>query len=280
MMGIDIKPVSPVLGALVAGVDLAKPLDASSAVALRAAFDEHSMVLIRGQSLTEAQLSRAVSWLGQINRRNRPDDKRMESDPYISKVSNIRENGRLIGSLPDGELLFHFDSAYVEVPQKATFLYAVEIPREGGNTRFANAYMAYDLVPAKLKRRLEAHTALQVYDYTTVEKPDVDKGLDNIKHFSHPIFVRHPITGRRALYVSKLMTARINGLERAESNHILEELFACSEHPSIVYEHVWQVGDFVAWDNLCSSHARTDFSAAERRLLLRGVIKGEHRPAA
>ena len=276
----DIKPASPVVGALVSGVDLAKPLDVGTATALRAAFDEHLMVLVRGQSLTQESLVRAVGWLGEVNRRNRPDEKRMESDPYISKVSNIRENGRLIGSLPDGELLFHFDSAYVEVPQKATFLYAVEIPREGGNTRFANAYLAYDLVPAGLKKRLEGRTALQVYGYTTVEKPDIERGLDGIKHFSHPVFVRHPVTGRRALYVSRLMTARIDGVERAESDEVLAELFACAEHPSIVYEHVWRPGDFVAWDNLGSSHTRTDFSAAERRLLLRGVIKGEHRPTA
>lgn len=279
-MSLEIKPASPVLGAIVTGVDLARPLDAATAAALRSAFEEHLVVLIRGQRLTQQQLVEAVSWLGEVNRRNRPDDKRMESDPYISKVSNIRENGRLIGSLPDGELLFHFDSAYVEVPQKATFLYAVEVPRDGGNTRFANSYMAYDLVPAALKTRLEDRTALQVYDYTTVEKPDIDNGLDKIKHYSHPIFLRHPVTGRRALYVSRLMTARINGMGREESDEILEQLFACAEHPSIVYEHVWQPGDFVAWDNLCSSHARTDFSAAERRLLLRGVIKGEHRPAA
>ena len=279
-MGLDIEPASPVLGALVSGVDLAKPLDAATATALRAAFDEHLMVLVRGQSLTQESLVRAVGWLGDVNRRNRPDEKRMEIDPYISKVSNIRENGRLIGSLPDGELLFHFDSAYVDVPQKATFLYAVEIPRDGGNTRFANAYMAYDLVPAALKKRLDGRTALQVYDYTTVEKPDIKQGLDGIKHFSHPVFVRHPVTGRRALYVSRLMTARIDGVGQAESDAMLEELFACAEHSSIVYEHVWRPGDFVAWDNLSSSHARTDFSAAERRLLLRGVIKGEHQPAA
>jgi taurine dioxygenase len=279
-MAIDIKPLSPVLGTIVTGVDLTRDLAAATVATLRGAFQEHLVVLIRDQSLTEQQLTQSVSWLGEINRRNRPDGKRIESDPYISKVSNIRENGRLIGSLPDGELLFHFDSAYVEVPQKATFLYAVEVPREGGNTRFANSYMAYDLVPTALKRRLEGHTALQVYDYTTVEKPDVDNGLDNITHFSHPIFVRHPVTGRRALYVSRLMTSRINGMERRESDEILEQLLACAEHPSIVYEHVWRVGDFIAWDNLCSSHARTDFSCAERRLLLRGVIKGEHRPAA
>ena len=279
-MPIRIEPLSPAIGALVSGVDLSRPLDAETAAALRSAFHERLMVLIRGQRLTQDQLLASVGWLGQVNRRNRPDARRVESDPFISKVSNIRENGQLIGSLPDGELLFHFDSAYVEMPQKATFLYAVEVPREGGNTRFANAYKAYDLVPAALKARLEGRTALQVYDYTTTEKPDIEAGLDGVKHFSHPLFVRHPVTGRRALYVSRLMTARIDGMSRAESDAILAELFACAEHPSIVHEHVWRPGDFVAWDNLCSSHARTDFSAAERRLLLRGVIKGEHRPAA
>jgi taurine dioxygenase len=279
-MPISVTPASPAIGAVIEGVDLSRELDSATKAALQDAFYQHCMVVVRGQSLTQDQLVAATTWLGTISKRNRPDAIRREDNPYISKVSNIRENGELIGSLPDGEMYFHFDAAYVEKPQRATFLYSLEVPSVGGNTLFANMYTAYDNVPSALKKRLEGKTALQVYDYTTVDKPDIATRLDQLKHFSHPVFITHPVTKRKALYVSRLMTARINGLEDKESNELLEELYAYAEDPKIQYEHVWRRGDFIAWDNLCSSHARTDFSAAERRLLLRGVMEGNYRPAA
>jgi taurine dioxygenase len=279
-MPISVTPASPAIGAVVDGLDLSRALDDRAKAVLQDAFYKHCMVLIRGQNLTQDQLVAATTWLGTISKRNRPDAIRREDNPYISKVSNIRENGELIGSLPDGEMFFHFDAAYVERPQRATFLYSVEVPSVGGNTLFANMYKAYDNVPASLKARLEGKTALQVYDYTTIEKPDIANRLSELKHFSHPVFITHPVTKRKALYISRLMTARINEMEESESNEILEELYAYAEDPQIQYEHVWRQGDFIAWDNLCSSHARTDFSAAERRLLLRGVMEGNHRPTA
>jgi taurine dioxygenase len=279
-MGLKIRPLSDAIGAKVEDLDLSQPISTETADSLRSTFNEHALIVIPGQELTQQQLASSMHWLGEVSRRNRPDDKRVESDPYISKVSNIRENGELIGSLPDGEIYFHSDAAYVEVPQKATFLYGVEIPSVGGNTRFSNLYRAFDMIPQTLRDRLEGRTALQVYDYTTTEKPNIDGSLDKIKHASHPIFLTHPETGRRSLYVSRLMTARIDGLPKSESDEILEELFSYVEHPSNIYEHVWTPGDFVTWDNLCSAHARTDFPATERRLLLRGVIKGVHRPSA
>jgi taurine dioxygenase len=279
-MGITISPLSDAIGARVEGLDLAQPILPEAAAMLRTAFNEYALIVVPGQDLTPETLASSMHWLGEVSRRNRPDEKRVESDPYISKVSNIRENGELIGSLPDGEIHFHSDAAYVEVPQKATFLYGVEIPSIGGNTRFSNLYRAFDMIPQQLRNRLEGRTALQVYDYTTTEKPNIEDGLDKIKHASHPIFLTHPETGRRSLYVSRLMTAKINELPKAESDEILEELFSYVEHPSNIYEHVWSPGDFVTWDNLCSAHARTDFPATERRLLLRGVIKGIHRPSA
>jgi taurine dioxygenase len=279
-MGIQITPVSEAIGARVDGLDLTQPISDETAALLLDAFNKHALIIIKDQGLTQQQLSNSVHWLGEVSRRNRPDEKRVESDPFISKVSNIRENGELIGSLPDGEIFFHSDAAYVEVPQRATFLYAVEVPTVGGNTRFSNLYRAFDMIPRPLRDHLEGRTALQVYDYTTTEKPNLEHGLDKIKHACHPIFLTHPDTRRRSLYVSRLMTARINGLPEAESAAILEELFSYVEHPDNIYEHVWTPGDFITWDNLCSAHARTDFPATERRLLLRGVIKGAQRPSA
>jgi taurine dioxygenase len=273
-------PLSPAIGALVEGIDLRQPLDDATKTRLRTLLDENCILLIRGQSLTEEQLALAACWVGPLAQRGRPSTVRREGNPYITKVSNIRENGKLIGSLPDGEMLFHADSAFNEMPHRASFLYAIEIPSAGGNTLFANMYRAFELLPEELKRRIEGKKAVQVYDYATYEKADREAGKSNVRSATHPLVVTHPATKRKALYFSRLMTQKIEPLDQAESDALIAELVAYAEHPSIIYEHRWRPGDLLAWDNLSSTHARTDFSPAERRLLLRGTTVGDCRPAA
>lgn len=279
-MDISIRPICPAIGVEVTGVDLRAPLSDDIKARLKQAFNENAILLIRGQALDEDQLMSAASWLGQLTPRGRPSTVRRENNPFITKVSNIRENGVLIGSLPDGELEFHFDSCFNEKPNRASFLYAVEIPSKGGNTIFANMYRAYDLIPEALKRKLDGKLVQQFYDYSTWEKTDREKGISNTRQALHPIFVSHPDTKRKCLFVCRQMTKRIDGLPPEESDAILAELCNYAEHPSVRYEHHWRPGDFLAWDNLSSQHARTDFSASERRLLMRGTIAGDVRPSA
>jgi taurine dioxygenase len=274
------SPLSPAIGALVEGADLRQPLDEPTKQQLRHLLDEHCIVLIRNQSLSEEQLATAGSWVGTLAKRGRPATVRREGNPYITKVSNIRENGVLIGSLPDGEMLFHADSAFNELPHRASFLYAVEIPSVGGNTCFANMYKAYELLPETLKQRLVGKKAVQLYDYATYEKADQEAGHSNVRSAVHPVVIVHPGSKRKALYISRLMTTKIEGLDPIESDDLIAELLTFSEDPSIIYEHRWRPGDFLAWDNLSSTHARTDFSPSERRLLLRGTTVGDYRPTA
>jgi taurine dioxygenase len=279
-MSLKSSPVSPAIGALVEGVDLSRPLDERTKQRLRRLLDEHCIVLIRDQSLSEEQLATAGSWVGALAKRGRPSTVRREGNPFITKVSNIRENGVLIGSLPDGEMLFHADSAFNEFPHRASFLFAIEIPSIGGNTCFANMYKAYDMLPATLKQRLAGKKAAQVYDYATYEKADQAAGHSNVRSAVHPVVIVHPGSGRKSLYISRLMTKKIEGLDPTESDDLIAELLTYTENPSIIYEHRWRPGDFLVWDNLSSTHARTDFSRAERRLLLRGTTVGDYRPAA
>jgi taurine dioxygenase len=279
-MNVESVPLSPAIGARVEGIDLRQPLDDRTKGHLRALLDENCIVLIRNQSLSEDQLAAASSWVGTLAMRGRPSTVRREGNPFITKVSNIRENGKLIGSLPDGEMLFHADSAFNETPHRASFLYAVEIPSAGGNTCFANLFRAYENLPAALKQRLEGKFATQTYDYSTYEKADQEAGHSNVRSAVHPVVIRHPANGRRVLYVNRLMTTKIEGLDRRESDSLIAELLAYAEDPSIIYEHKWCPGDLLAWDNLSSNHSRTDFSPAERRLLLRGTTVGDYRPAA
>jgi taurine dioxygenase len=278
-MPLKSSPISPAIGALVEGIDLSRPIDEATKHELHSLLDQHCIVLIRDQALSEDQLAAAASWVGTLAKRGRPSTVRREGNEFITKVSNIRENGVLIGSLPDGEMLFHADSAFNDLPHRASFLYAIEIPSIGGNTCFANMYKAYAMLPGDLKARLEGKRAVQVYDYATYEKSDREAGRSNVRSAVHPLVITHPGSGRKALYISRLMTRKVEGLDQAESDDLISELLEYAEDPSIIYEHRWRPGDLLVWDNLSSTHARTDFSPAERRLLLRGTTIADYRPA-
>ena len=278
-MSLTIRPLPAALGAEVAGLDLRRPLDAAAAAALHAAWLDHIVLIVRDQTLTAGQQIRFAGNFGAVGERATPTHRRNEGgdgyDGTIMLVTNRRdEAGRPLGSLPDGEMWFHHDMSYRPEPHKMTLLHALELPSEGGNTKFANLYAAYDAIPAGLKAKLAGRKVLQAYDFALIGRVDVDAGLDGIQHHWQPIFVRHPETGRTALYVSRLISGAIEGLERAESDDVLARLFEIAEHPSVVYEHVWRVGDLVLWDNRCSCHARTDFPRAEPRLLRRCTVEG------
>jgi taurine dioxygenase len=273
------------LGARVDGIDLSQKMSPSLKQAVLDAWCEHVILLFPGQKFTGDEQIAFAREFGPIKERGRPEGRRPEQkgqdyNAQVMFISNVVENGIPVGSLPDGEMWFHHDGCYKEHPQRASFLYAIDLPSTGGNTRFANMYAAYEHVPKEMKTLLADKTALHVYDYEMRETFDVDAGLEGIAHFSHPIFIRHPDTGRPALYVNPLMTARINELPADESRAVLDELFAIGQDDSVVYEHVWTLGDFIMWDNLCSMHARTDFPNEERRLLRRCVIEGERPEAA
>jgi len=236
------------------------------------------------QELTQSQQLDFAKEFGDTGTRSRRPEQRPEGANYndaIMLVTNVKdEKGRYVGSLPDGEMYFHHDMCYMPKPHKGTMLYAIDIPSTGGNTRFSNMYRAYDLIPDKLKKELKDRTALQVYDYHMTQTVDIDGDMTGIHNRSQPIFVRHPETGRTALYVNRLMTARIDGIPRDESDAILEELYIISESASNFYEHTWTEGELAMWDNYCSCHARTDFPANERRLLRRCTLLGQEMIAA
>ena len=274
---ITVTPLSAACGAEIAGIDLRETLSPETFDAITRAWREHIVLLFRGQELDQDQQLAFAGRFGKTGVRARPADDRPEGADYhagIMLVSNIRKDGKPIGSLPDGEMWFHHDMCYVAEPHKGTFLYAIEIPDTGGNTRFTNMYMAYDALSDGLREKLAGRTVLHVYDYKQTRKADIDGDMSDVHHYTQPIFVTNPQSGRKALYVNQLMTARIDGLARDESDAILDELFDIVERPEHVFEHVWTPGDLVMWDNLCSCHARTDFPAGQRRLLRRCTVEG------
>jgi taurine dioxygenase len=274
----EIIPITDTIGAEVRGVDLARPVAPEIAAELQKAWHEHVLLLFRDQDLTDGHLKASTGWLGSMSEITMPTDRRGDDDLSLALVSNILdEAGEPIGALGDGDMWFHHDNSFTAEPDKATFLYAVELPSDGGNTLFGNGYLAWDALPEPLRRRIAGRRVLQVYDYTVREKPDVNN-LDGVPHYWQPAVVIHPVTGRKALYVDRLMSAAIEGLSREGSDALLNELFPYIERTD--YEHVWRLGDFVIWDNRCSVHARTDFPPDQRRLLKRGKVAGDKLEAA
>jgi taurine dioxygenase len=275
----QITPLSDALGAEITELDLRQPLDDATVKAIRDAFDRHIFVVFRSQELSEEDQLRAASYFGKVHIRRRPTTTRDPAgafDTPFMLVTNIVENGKSIGVFGDGEMWFHHDTSYYPEPHRATLLYSMKLPSWGGNTCFSNMYKAYGNIPRPLRDKLEGKTVLQVHDYKRRERLDLDKiDLNSVRHHEQPIFITHPATGRKALYISRLMSARILGLPRDESEAILEELFEISEDPAIVYEHTWKLGDLVIWDNWCSIHARKDFPRDEPRLMRRLTIEGQ-----
>jgi taurine dioxygenase len=274
-----VTPLSKALGAEITELDLREPLDDAAVKAIRDAFDQYIFVVFREQELSEDDQLRAAGYFGKVHIRKRPVTTRDPGgafDTPFMLVTNIVENGKSIGVFGDGEMWFHHDTSYYPEPHRATLLYSMKLPSWGGNTCFSNMYKAYENIPQPLRDKLEGKKVLQVHDYKRRERLDLDKiDLNSVRHHEQPIFITHPATGRKALYISRLMSARILGLSRDESEAALEQLFEISEDPAIVYEHAWKLGDLVIWDNWCSIHARKDFPRDEPRLMRRLTIEGQ-----
>lgn len=267
------RPLSPALGAEILNVDLSQPMSDVLFESIRGCWHDNIVVLFRDQHLSEADQVRFAERFGRLALSH--TRRYTTANPAVMLISNIRENGKQIGALPDGEMQFHSDQCYQEKPAMASMLYAIEIPGAGGNTLFANAYRAYETLPDDIKRRLNGRKALHAYDYDSASMKRGTQIKDGVPHFAHPVFRTHPATGRKALYVNRLMTIAIEGLPEAESDELLEFLFAHQENAAFIYEHVWRVNDLLMWDNRCALHARSDFSNNERRLMRRVTVLGE-----
>ena len=280
-MPIDVVPLTPNIGAEIRGVDLRDELDAETVAAIRDAWLDHIVILIRDQRFDKDDQVRFTNHFGEIGVLARPKQYRTSGHDDMPDgmmlISNVRENGEPIGALPDGEMMFHHDMLHAETPHAATLLYAVEIPSEGGNTLFASGYAAYDTLPEDVREPLEGRKAFHHYNYGSVQKGD-GKGTPAFSKSVHPVFRTHSETGRKAIYVNRLMTEGIVDMPEDQGSALLERLFDHSERDELVYEHTWRHGDLLMWDNRCSMHARTDFPAGERRLLWRTTIASDERP--
>lgn len=279
---LEIRKLSAHIGAEVLNQNLAEDLNAETVAELNRLWLEHVVLVFRGQELSQEDQLRVTTAFGEVGPLGRPAEfypkGYSEILPNIMLISNIREDGEPIGALPDGDMMFHHDMLHADIPHKGTLLYAIEIPNSGGNTFFANGYTAYETLAAEVREPLEGRMAFHHYHYGSTHIGD-DLGTPAFSESTHPVFRTHEDTGKKAIYINRLMTESVVGMADAEAKPLLDAVYDHSEKPEFVYEHVWQVGDLILWDNRCSMHGRTDFAETERRLMLRTTVKGESAPA-
>lgn len=281
VIDIQVKPLSANCGVEIIGVDLSKDLSKPVVDRIKQAWLDHLVIVFRNQKIDQEQQLRFAAHFGELGERKQAPaalaartEGIYQTDRRVLLVSNIKVDGQSVGAFGDGDMWFHIDSGYAKKPYNYTFLYGVELPKTGGNTLFSNMYKAYDALPAALKQKLAGKKALHIHEYKRSERVELKEDLSGSPHYFHPVFATHPETRRKSLFVDRLMTRRIEGLPLQESEEILEQLYEIGERREFIYEHEWQLGDVVAWDNRCSIHARTWFDPAERRLLRRCAVEG------
>lgn len=275
-MALSVKPLDAPLGAEIVGLDVTNITEEASRTLHQALLDHH-LVVIRDQPTSDADLVELGKAFGPIVKARMVSPLTGRDD--IMVISNIREDGKPVGQLPDGEMAFHIDQIYKPNPCKAAALHAVEIPQAGGDTMFSNNVRAYEQLPDALKQKLQGLMATHSFQYGETSREARSQAAER-PHYTHPLVRRIPENGKRALAVCRLMTDCIEGLPDDESKALIEELCDRIEDRGNVYSHEWRVGDILIWDNRCTSHARTDFPTTERRLMKRVTIGDTQPPLA
>src|SRR5262249_8664613 len=286
-MGIAIKNLDAALGAEIADIDLSKPLPRGDVDAIKAAWRERLVVVFHAQSLSDPQLIAFSRNFGELdppgpNPYGEPFNK---EHPELNVISNVVENGKPIGNLGDGEAVWHADMTYVDVPPRAAILHALEVPppEAGGNTHFANMFAAYETLSADLKKAVEGKIA--VHDASRNSAGMLRKGYKEVADVRETVGARHPLvrtdpkTGRKALFLGRRPNAYVLGLDIAESEALLNALWAHATQPRFTMCHQWKVGDVLMWNNLSVLHRRDPFDPKTRRVMHRSQIKGNERIA-
>jgi taurine dioxygenase len=284
---VTVIPARQSFGAEIQGVDL-RTIDDDDFSSIHRAWLDHSVLLFRGQILTDDDLIAFSRKFGGLDSAPVQESGRrfVEGHPEIYVVSNVVKNGVPIGSLGAGEATWHTDMSYLEQPPKASILYALEVPPAAGNTYFCDMHRAYESLPEELKRRITGSALSLKHDGTYNSGGYVRQGIaaadDPITSPGayHPLVFTHPETNRQVLYLGRRRNAYIGGLSLAESESLLDQLWSYATGEEFTWHNEWRVGDLVLWDNRCTMHRRDPFDATSRRIMHRTQIRGETRPAA
>lgn len=278
-----IVPLPNAMGAEVSGLDLTREIPDSDFKRLYQAYLDHLLLLFRGQTIGDEDLLRLASRFGELMlppaAHERSGHQVSDAPPAITVVSNVKVNGVPIGELGDGEVVWHSDYSFKEVVGGMRVLHGVKIPpaEAGGTTWFANMYAAFDELPAEL-REVAMRGAIKhdtAYDTNRNLRMGAKPGQGNGPE--HPIVTTHPETRANALFLGRRLAHTIVGLPQDESDRLLDAFWAHATQERFTYEHHWQQGDVVLWDNRCTMHRRGPFDSSKERILHAAQVKG-HRP--
>ena len=279
----EIRPLSDSLGYEVLGVDLTQPLDTEARDSLLDAFLAHHLLCFRTRPLQPTEFAQLARAFGEPQ----PQLVRHKRDPAAPAVSILESTYKSESDKPtDLRLMrlsgWHTDDSYFERPAKATMLQALEIPSVGGETRFCNTRRVYEDLTDDLKLQLDGLAAVHGYD--THRTPATAEALTSAESTEtrdvvHPLVRTHEDTGIKAIYFNANRTDRVVGMQRAESDELLDTLLKRIMTSKHQYQHQWRVGDLLLWDNRCLVHSvNMDFPVGERRRHQRLLLKGT-RPA-
>ena len=278
---IEVQPAGAV-GAEIRGIDLAQT-SAADIEAIKQAWYRHDVLLFRNQQLTDGDLLTFSRHFGALDSPPNQGAGRKSAIGYpeVYVVSNVRdENGEPIGALGDGEAKWHTDMSYLPEPPDASMLYSLEIPAVGGDTWFCSMKAALSAMPVELVARIRNLNIKHDGTYDSGGNPRMGMEPSNDPRTSvgtpHPAIIAHPVSGDIALYLGRRRNAYVMGLDVAESERLLDELWTYVE--SAIYRHRWALGDLVLWDNRTTMHRRDAFDPKARRIMHRTQIKGSNVP--
>ncbi len=281
-MSISIQRVSPAVGAVVKGINLSIPVSPDIFGMLEQAIAEHGVLVFRDQHLTPAQHIGFSRLFGPLET-HVISEALLEGYPEIYVISNVVKDGKPKGRAYAGTY-WHSDLSYMTVPAMGSMMYALQIPEIGGDTMFANMYLAYETLSAGLQRLLAQLGA--VHDFGHADKRFFSKRGSTARlnesarkktpPVEHPVVRTHPTTGRKALFINPGFTSRFVDMTEEESEPLLEYLFQHITQPAFIYRHRWQVNDLVFWDNRCTiHHAIRDYGEDTPRHMHRTTICGD-----
>lgn len=283
-MTITVTPRHPALGAEVRGIDMHRPLNAETVKAVRDAWTRHLVLVFPDQQISDQEHVAFTRHFGEPEIFHQTSlSLRSDRVREIFLVSNVDEAGRLMRpSEPSQKQLsssrqWHTDSSYRPMPSVGSLLHGIEISRTGGITQFINMYMVYDDLPESLRRQVEGRRARHdfgmLHRITGAPPPSAEEQAA-MPPVWHPLVRRHPVSGRKSLYISSIYNDAIEDMDDRAASRLLEELTAFSEQPKYMYRHVWEPHDVLMWDNRCTVHAVTPHDPDERRVMHRTTIVG------
>jgi len=277
-MALKLSRLSDATGVEARGVDLSQPLDVDTKSRLNQAFVDHSVLVIREQTLSATQLRDGVKNFGEIF----PQHNTRFSLPDCPEIHYLSNNDRY----PDGTRYipgagYHTDHSNSETPPKATLLLAIELPDSGGDTQYVNMVAAYDALPDSTKERLQGLKAMHVYQSKHSARKLMgltDEAKERIPDaVYHPIVRTHPESGRKSIYINPIRIDGIDGMQEAEALELLNKLLVHATQEKFQYRHKWRAGDLVMWDNRCLLHkANGDYDhETQTRYLYRVMLQGD-----